>query len=239
MKTSLFALGLLLGLSAAGCSESNTGDFLYVAYDLAPSDMPTVDMGGVPAPPVIGTQIDRVGRPLINLMLVNPFEQALSGAGAGTRAVMQDGYNASVNPANWQGNYAGRPWIADALAFWDGVDGICGNQFTPPSGTMYTTLSNILANDYLFIDTTKSVCNRYLAIELGDPTNCGGRQPDISGTSNLGTVGINNNVVDTTLNLLIGVPAAAGVVYANGVVKDGDPVPLNVNTTLPFLLGPT
>jgi len=239
MKTPLLALGLLLGLSAAGCSETNTGEFLYVQYDLAPSDMPATDMGGDPQPPGIGAQLDRAGRPLINTLLVNPFEQVLSGAGADTKPRMQDAYNASVNPANWQGNYAGRPWIADALAFWDGVDGTCGNQFTPPSGTMYTTLSNILANDYLFIDTTKSVCNRYLAIELGDPTNCGGRQPDISGTSNLGTVGINNNVVDTTLNVLIGVPAAAANVYANGITKDADGVPLGINTTLPFLLGPS
>ncbi len=239
MKTPLLALGLLLGLSAAGCSETNTGEFLYVQYDLAPSDMPATDMGGDPQPPGIGAQLDRAGRPLINTLLVNPFEQVLSGAGADTKPRMQDAYNASVNPANWQGNYAGRPWIADALAFWDGVDGTCGNQFTPPTGMLYTTLANVMANDYLFIDTTKTACNRYLAVELGDTTNCGGRQPDISGTSTLGTVSINNNVVDTTLNVLIGVPAAAANVYANGITKDADGVPLGINTTLPFLLGPS
>jgi hypothetical protein len=239
MKTSLTALGLLLGLSAAGCTESNTGEFTYVQYDLAPSDMPATDAGGDPAPPGIGAQLDRVGRPLISTLLVNPFEQALTGAGADTKPRMQDGYNGSVNPANWQANYAGRPWLADGLAFWDGVDGACGNQLTPPGGMLYTTLANVLANDFLYIDTTKTACNRYLAVELGDTTNCGGRQPDITGTSNLGTVGVNNNVIDTTLNLFIGVPAAAANVYANGVTRDADGVPVGINTTLPFLLGPS
>lgn len=239
MKTPLFALGLLFALSAVGCSDSNTGEFLYVQYDMPPSDMPSSTTMGDPAPPNIGAQLDRVGRPLVNLLLVNPFEQALTGGGADTKPRMQDAYNASVNPANWKANYTARPWIADAMAFWDGVDSTCGNQFTPPSGMLYTTLAGVLADDYLFIDTTKAACNRYLAVELGDTTNCGGRQPDITGTSNLGTVSINNNVVDTTLNLLIGVPAAAANVYANGVTKDADGVPLGINTTLPFLLGPS
>lgn len=235
MKTTLLALGLLLGLSGLGCTESNTGDFFYVNYDLAPADGGVADLGGDPAPPAIGAQLDRVGRPLVNLLLTNPFEQTLTGTGADTKARMQDAYNASVDPAGWQAKYGARPWIPDALAFWDGIDGTCSNQLTPPS----STLGNILANDYLFIDTTKTACNRYLAVEVGDLLNCGGRQPDISGTSTFGVVTVQNNVVDTTLNILVGVPLLQANVLANGVTRDADGVPLDINAKLPFLLGPS
>lgn len=241
MKTTLISLGLLaLGLSA--CTESNTGDFLFTQYDMAPSDMPTVDMSGPPAPPVIGTQLDRVGRPLINLLLVNPFEQTLTGTGAGSKTAMQDNYNTSAqaaNPLMWVPYYGGRPWLADALAFWDGVDGSCTNQVMSANGTNYGTLGAILAADALLVDTTKMVCNRYLAIELGDQVNCGGRQPDITGVSTLGTTTVNNNVIDTTLNVLIGQQTVQTNTYANSVIRDADGVPPTANTTLPFLLGPS
>lgn len=239
MKTTLLAFGLLLGLSGLGCSESNTGDFLYMTYDLGPGDMPSVDMSGDPAPPVIGAQLDRAGRPLINTILTNPFDLTLTGTGADTKARMQDAYNASVDPAGWVTKYGARPWVPDALAFWDGMDGTCGNQYTPLTGTLYTTLGNILAFDALLIDTTKTVCNRYLALETGDLTNCGGRQPDLSGTSMYGTVTFNNNVIDTTINLLIGIPTLQASVLSNGITKDADGTPPDINTKLPFLLGPS
>ena len=70
-----------------------------MTYDLGPGDMPSVDMSGDPAPPGIGAQLDRAGRPLINTILTNPFDLTLTGTGADTKARMQDAYNASVDPA--------------------------------------------------------------------------------------------------------------------------------------------
>jgi len=67
----------------------------------------------------------------------------------------------------------------------------CGNQVlyngNAPGGgaaaaTSYQTLSGILANDELYVDTAKTTCAFYLAVEFGvatglGNTTCGGRAP--------------------------------------------------------------
>lgn len=250
MKTTLWAMGLLLSLSAVGCTDvSNTGDYTYFTYDIAPADMAPDMVGGMPAPPTPGIQYDRAGRPLISKLLVNPFTLTTTQLAAGTgadnsQAKMQDTYNANKDPATWQTAFAAGPWIMDALAAWDGIDGNCNNQYNPGGGaTKYQNLAQLFANDFLVIDTTKNVCNRYLAVELGDTVNCGGRQPSITGLTPAGAANVPANVVDTTMNLLLGgFPTAAPVNTMSMNVpnnQDGDGQSVIVNTAVPFLLPPT
>jgi hypothetical protein len=233
MKTKILMMSILVGLPALGCSSSNTdcpandGSLCtYMNYDIGSSEGGTV-ISLPPVPPFIGMQIDRVGRPLVNLILTDPFNQ-VTGM---TLGQVQDAYNASL-PTAWP-TYQPIPYIAQNLGIWDGVDGTCGNQYQASStvnATTYMTLATTLANDYLTIDTTKGTCAKYLALELGDTMNCGGRPPNLPG---------NTNVVDTTLNLLQGgftnstnpaVPLGTGVT--------SDPAGAASNTTLPFLLPP-
>lgn len=57
-----------------------------------------------------------------------------------------------------------------------------GGVGVTPSATSYQTLAGILANDELYLDTTKTTCAFYLAVEFGvatglGNTTCGGRAP--------------------------------------------------------------
>ena len=57
-----------------------------------------------------------------------------------------------------------------------------GGVGTTPAATSYQTLAGILANDELYLDTTKMICAFYLAVEFGVATSqpnstCGGRAP--------------------------------------------------------------
>lgn len=57
-----------------------------------------------------------------------------------------------------------------------------GGQGTTPNAMSYATLAGILAADELYLDTSKTVCEFYLAVEFGvatglGNTTCGGRAP--------------------------------------------------------------
>jgi hypothetical protein len=70
-----------------------------------------------------------------------------------------------------------------------GVGNGCGNQvlYTPaggggPAATSYQSLAGLLAEDELYLDTSKATCAFYLAVEFGvatggGNTTCGGRAP--------------------------------------------------------------
>ncbi|HSD87409.1 MAG TPA: DUF4331 family protein [Kofleriaceae bacterium] len=57
-----------------------------------------------------------------------------------------------------------------------------GGQGSTPMTTSYQTLASILASDELYLDTTKTICAFYLAVEFGvatgNHTTCGGRAPE-------------------------------------------------------------
>lgn len=231
MKTNLLALSALLALPILGCGSSNTGSFTFVTYDLASAP---VDGGGgtvlPPLPPFVGQQIDRMGRPGISRLLLNPFNLAGSGK---TLPMVQDSYNASLSQTDTQSgwpSFAARPYIAENLAVFDGIDGNCGNQLSATAGspapaTRYATLAGLLANDVLNLDTTKKSCGKYLALERGDTVECGGRAPALTAA---------NNVVDLTINLLAGAPTTP---FTTGPTSDGDGVSPNIDAS-PFLLTP-
>ncbi len=203
--------GLLSSVILSGCNSAGT--------ETPELGMPILDLG---APSMdltfVGQQIDRVGRPLINLFLTDPFDLV----GGMTTPQVQDAYNAAAS-TGWS-SFAPRPYIAESLAAWDGIDGTCGNQVLAGSGaTRYVPFSTVLTQDYLLLETSKTSCQRYLAVELNDPNECGGRSPFVSA-----------NVVDATLNLLQGGNPPV-IAIGQGVTSDPDG---NPSQNFPFLLPP-
>jgi hypothetical protein len=162
------------------------------------------------APPKLGAQIDRAGRPGINSLLDHVFDT--NGA---TRGTATDTYNADGVPAHWP-TYA--PALATSLAVYDGLDTKCGNQtlYTPDAG--YTPFAALLADDRLYLDTTQTTCAQYFAVELG-VKDCGGR-----------TLG--ENTIDATYNLLAGT-------YPANTLTNGVTTPASAPATaFPYLAAP-
>jgi hypothetical protein len=243
MKTQLFVLSILACLPAVGCTDSNnTGEFVYSAFDLANSgDGGVIDVTP-PAIPFIGPQIDRVGRPGINLLLTDPFDIQSKANPPKTITNIQDAYNSAVsevpNQAVW---LAQASLIETSLGIWDGIDGIngCGNQAlagaTPVAGR-YGALAKLLAADYLVVDTSKKSCQSFMAVELPTATNateCGGRLPNPGGAG---------AVIDNLMDILQGPPPPAVPLkkLTTGVNAEGDVPTLPAsNTRFPFLNPPT
>lgn len=181
---------------------------------------------GTPGVPTLGMQIDRMGRPAINTALTNPFGLVKT---PGTQTVettgmTQDNYNHDTNVANWPAQWS--PYIRFNLAIYDGLDGVCGNQFladVPAGSPRYSTLATALANDMLQLDSSQTTCSQYLGVELAATVmpglkDCGGRKLDYA-------------VVDVSYNVLV-VGSVTGSI-TNGVVQTTVPSP-----TFPFMVGP-
>jgi hypothetical protein len=138
------------------------------------------DLGpSLPSMPLPGTQIDRVGRPLVGIALLDPFD-----VDTNHLAALQDGYNGDDAEAGWAAAHA--PAIAATLALYDGWDAVCGNQTGAGPSAMagrYDHLAAVLADDELWLDTTTARCDgSFFGLEvalLGGPaaTGCGGRAP--------------------------------------------------------------
>jgi hypothetical protein len=132
--------------------------------------------GGPPAPPTLGTQVDRFGRPAINTALNHTFD-----ANAGTKGTAKDAYNADVNSATWTATYKAE--FAKNLAIYDGLDTVCGNQLGAGPNAVagrYDTLAGALAADTQWLNTGSTTCTLYLGVELNalgvaSNTDCGGR----------------------------------------------------------------
>jgi hypothetical protein len=182
-----------------------------------------------PPAPSIGAQIDRLGRGTINVAVTDPFDITAAGQ-AGTR----DAYNADDNEAGWTSK-----WVADLetiLAIYDGADGTCGNQLladmTKTDKTRYATLATVLADDRLYLDTSKTACATYLGVELNAVgvanSDCGGRTPNeqvVHVMYTAATVGAAGFMQDGSFAVTDGVPA------------DGDGTGASL-TAFPFLAAP-
>ena len=211
---------LLLGLpfTGTGCDKTMIDDVPFIAYDLAgvATDGGTTFIPGQPRP---GMLIDRVGRPGINLALTNPFNLVQGNTTDGVK----NQYNVATS-GNWT-SFAPKPYIAENLAVFDGIDGTCGNQLlaaTTLSPTRYTPLANVLQDDRLYINATSGVCLNYLAVEQNMVGDCGGYHPTM-------------NAMDITYNLL-----AQGTrtgTFTNGVTADLDGG-IAANAPFPFLIAP-
>ncbi len=172
-----------------------------------------------PAPPDLGTQIDRMGRAGVNTAVTDPFNLNSSQKGAN-----QDNYNAASSPSGWPG-FASR--FAGNLAILDSLDTVCGNQLLAgpaPVPGRYATLSTVLADDQLYVNTSAGVCNVYLAVEANavgiTNSDCGGRTPTV-------------DTIDRTYSVLAA-GALAGV--TDGVASDADG--RHSTSAFPFLLPP-
>lgn len=186
----LFALGAVALLPRCNCGDNNATPDAFVKKDAA------ID-AGFPAVPALGAQIDRMGRPAINTALTHAFD-----VNPTTKGAAQDAYNQDTAVAQWPATYVpGKDGFAFNLALYDALDsGLtcadgqcqgaggtngCGNQplfASPASATSYNGLAGVLADDQLYVDTSKSTCGLYLAVEFGVVTGagntvCGGRQP--------------------------------------------------------------
>ena len=178
-----------------------------------------------PAPPALGTQVDRMGRPAINTALTGTFDPTCTLASCPAK----DTYNADSTPSHWA-TYI--PAFASNLAIYDGLDGNCTNQpaYNTPAGSGYPTLAGVLSGDTLWVNTANSTCQQYLGVEFGylgiSNTDCGGRTPA-------------ENVIDLTYNIVAGT-LAIGTLPANpGPVTNGITAPASPpSATFPYLAAP-
>ena len=124
-------------------------------------------------PPAVGAPIDRVGRPLTaNALLATVGEPDIADA-------LKEGYN-RADPDGWA---AFATEIGRNLALYDGLDGVAGNQWLADGGkdspARYQRLAALLADDRLWVDSRRTTCREYLAVEraaYGAPNaDCGGR----------------------------------------------------------------
>lgn len=177
-----------------------------------------------PAPPALGTQIDRMGRPAINTALDHVFDP-----NAATKGAAKDAYNADSVPSHWS-TYV--PEFEANLAIYDGLDTTCGNQ--PGYGALgnpgYATLATVLSGDALWLNTANSTCQQYLGVELAvlgvTNTDCGGRTPS-------------ENVIDLTYNIVAGTVTPGTLPGNPGPVTNGITAPASPpSSTFPYLATP-
>ena len=228
----IILIALLSGSAAFGLAcngdDNNNGDG---GNDSGPADTGGGDVvktdggsdSGIPTPPTLKTQIDRMGRPAINTALNHVFD-----TDAGAAGVAKDTYNADKNVSGWGAAYT--PQFAANLAVFDALDTTtttdgCGNQAAFGIAHTYATLGGLAADDRLYLDTSQATCAQYLGVELKATgiapslNDCGGRKLDY-------------DVIDTTYSAL-----AAGVLTGVG---DGISAPAGKTggTTFPYLAAP-
>jgi hypothetical protein len=187
------------------------------------------EAGANPAPPLLGMQIDRLGRPAINAALIDAFDTLPTM----TPDQAENAYNAASDPAQWNTLFSAQ--LAGNIAILDGLDGVCGNQIAAGAADAgsatgrYGLLAGVLADDRLYVNTTKSdagtvTCSAYLGVEanatgLLPNHDCGGRKPEY-------------DVVDVSYSVL-----AVGVVGSTPVT-DGVANDSTFLTAFPFLAAP-
>jgi len=180
---------LSVTLSVAGCNDHRLAPDGSVPDD-APADTSTTPDApvGMPPPPVLGAQLDRVGRPAISTLLIAVF------AAPADQTAPKDAYNHAPDPATWKTtllrtNVTIEAELQASLAAFDAIDtGAatgCGNALAytvPINAISYRPGADLLADDQLYVDTSKQTCNIYLALEIErgslgrfTHTECGGR----------------------------------------------------------------
>jgi hypothetical protein len=182
MKTiKLFAV---VAIAIAGCGDNKTAPDARVKDATPPMD---AYCSNCPAAPTLGAQIDRMGRAAVNTVLTRGFDPTAAAND------VKKAYNENSDFMTWFapatiGEFAKNLALIDALDSTTTTNG-CGNQalFTPdgdgnPTQMSYVTLASVLANDQLFVDTSKPTCTNYLAVEFGIVagaySTCGGRAPE-------------------------------------------------------------
>jgi hypothetical protein len=199
-----------------------------------------------PKAPKLGMQIDRMGRPAINAALVGLLDTT------DTAHMKKDAYNGYADPTMWAGAPVanGRSVTAEIaanLALLDSLDKGnaaipgptgCANQVLyngnpigggTPGATSYNPLAGVLADDMLYVDTSKPTCDAYLSLEVEvatggqiQHTQCGGRTPK-------------HDVIDVSYSVLIsglsGFTAPPGLLPRLG---DGVAAHTDITDTFPY-----
>lgn len=230
----------VVAAALAGCGDNKANPDASVHHDAGNPDAPNF-----PPPPSLGAQIDRMGRPGISTTLIGVF------AAEPARTNRKDAYARASDPTTWrtttlQTNITIEKELEVNLAAWDALDtGMsmttvpgagCQNalRYTgPPDATSYQQAADLLADDQIYVDTSRPICNIYLALEIEFAsqgsflhTTCGGRM-------------LTHDAIDVTYSVL-----AAGV---NGLDKlndfaprlhDGAAAHADVRDTFPFLGAP-
>lgn len=224
----------LLVVAACG-GDSTTGADGAIDHDGG-----FADAASEPAPPVLGAQLDRAGRPLVRTLLIGAY------ASAANQATLRAAYDAAADASAWRtttlpGNVTIEHELAANLAVFDAFDRGqptaniptpgCGNGLlygAPVTAASYLPAADLFADDQIYVDTSKATCNIYLELEVQAASGgtishltCGGRSPS-------------HDVVDVTYSVL-----AAGVAgltpqlaprLRDGVSAHGD-----IKDTFPFL----
>jgi hypothetical protein len=241
MKKIIFAASLFsLALAACGNSSNN---------NQADAPPPPPDAFVPPAPPKLGAQIDRMGRPAINTALDHTFD-----ANDTTKQQAKDAYNGAADPSMWAtlqltvaqdvvaAQFEGNLGVIDSLDSSSTTSGCSSAQSdasveqplynkTATGAAAYQSLAGALADDELYVYTGVGTCTTYLGVEgafiLGaaNPTDCGGRAPSY-------------DVIDVSYTALaIGLgPVLAGTLVPDGIAGDDDPK--SNDGTFPFLGAP-
>lgn len=177
---------------------------------------PPASPRGADAPPALGAQIDRAGRPAISTALVQTFGDPTD------RDPARVDYNQSdlADGGDFRGDF-----IA-SLGIYDGLDAVCGNQLVADLGTeRYGFLADVLTDDQLYVLTTTGTCGVYLglegeivgALDAGEG-GCGGRMPG-------------KDVIERSYSVL----AANVLTGIDDGIADDDVAP---STSFPFLVAP-
>jgi hypothetical protein len=228
----LVASLVVLAVMLTGCSSGK------VKPDAALAD---AGNSGASSPPALGAQIDRLGRPAISAALIGTFA-----APEATRTAVKDAYNVASDPATWK--TATLPPLPAAstierelaanLAVFDAIDrGLsitksgCGNAYTGAATPMsYLATADLLADDQLYVDTSKPTCTVYFDLEIEQASagsfihqTCGGRT-------------LTHDVIDMSYSVLAA--STLGLDPANNFapkIGDGVAAHTDISTTFPFL----
>ncbi len=243
---------ITFGLLVTACGDNKKGP--------EATDAP-VDTVNIPAAPTLGMQIDRMGRPAVNTALnavandavlatakKDAYNHATTAASFATTELNPAGNDVmppstvpgtGANPKTVRGEFARNLALFDSLDQGSGLVGSnngpgggCSNQALYSATTGYTTLATVLADDVLYVDTSKLTCNFYLSLEVEVATNKGVIHSQCGGRT------LTHDVVDTSYSLL-----AAGLNGFNQslapLVGDGVDAHTDVNNdTFPFLGAP-
>jgi hypothetical protein len=226
----------VLAVALAGCSDHAPPDSVH-------HDAGNLDTPSPPPPPALGIQLDRAGRPGINTMLVGLLTTPVA-----AQAARKDAYNQASDPATWKTTVLATGVTIEQelevnLAVFDALDkgtsitkAGCGNAMeyaSPPNPTSYQAAADLLADDQLYVDTSRTTCSVYLALELEQVssgsfphTTCGGRT-------------LTHDAVDVTYSMLAasyyGLDQATDF---SGRIRDGVAAHTDVKDTFPFLGAP-
>ncbi|AKU98224.1 hypothetical protein AKJ09_04888 [Labilithrix luteola] len=161
MRKTILSLATVASMLMAACSSSSS-----------------TGSGNFPAPPALGAEIDRMGRPLVNTALNHTFD-----TNDATKGAAKDEYNFNADMTTWP-KYV--PEFEANLAIYDALDTICGNQIfadtTKTDASRYQTLATVLSDDRIWVNAAAAACTTYLAVEANATkiitnTDCGGRKP--------------------------------------------------------------